>query len=75
LQALADASKREGEGSVLVDYRALATFDNGFLGWLDAAARGDVQRLLLDFADGTRYAIAPRQRWRLWRKPIQEFAA
>jgi len=75
LQALADASKAEGEGSVLVDYRALATFDKRFLGWLDAAARGDIQRVVLDFADGARYAIAPRQRWRLWRKPIQEFAA
>jgi len=75
LQAFADASNPEGEGSVLVDYRALATFDNGFLGWLDVATRGGVARLVLDFADGTRLAIEPRQRWRFWRKPMQEFAA
>jgi hypothetical protein len=75
LQALAAASKAEGEGSVLIDYRALATFDAGFLGWLDAAARGDVERLVIDFADGSRLAVEPRQRWRFWRRPLQEVAA
>jgi hypothetical protein len=75
LQALAAASKAEGEGSVLIDYRALATFDAGFLGWLDAAARGDVERLVIDFADGSRLAVEPRQRWRFWRRPLQDVAA
>jgi len=75
LQALSTASKPEGEGSVLVDYRALATIDSGLLGWLDAAARGDVTRLVLDFADGERIAIEPRQRWRFWRRPMQDLAA
>lgn len=80
LQALAKAA-REGnhanaaEGSVLVDYRALATFDDAFLGWLDAAARGDIARLVLDFADGARYGVEARQRWRFWRRPMQALPA
>jgi hypothetical protein len=75
LQALADASKSEGEDSVLVDYRALANLDESIPGWLDAVARGDIEGLVLDFADGTRFAIAPRQRWRFWRKSMQDLAA
>ena len=75
LQALAASSTPEGEGSVLVDYRALATFDASLVGWLDAATRGEVARLVLDFADGARLAIEPRQRWRFWRRPMQDLAA
>lgn len=78
LQALSTAAARDAPGgndSALIDYRALATFDEGFRGWLDAAARGEVARLTLDFADGARLAIAPRQRWRLWRRPMQALEA
>jgi hypothetical protein len=72
--ASADCGSDEG-GSVLVDYRALAAFDDGLRGWLDAAASGRVNCLSLDFADGARFAVTSRQRWRLWRRPMQALDA
>ncbi len=62
-------------GSVLVDYRALAGFDDGLSAWVDAACGGQLARLVLDFADGARWAIARPQRWRIWRRPLQHLAA
>jgi hypothetical protein len=77
LQALAQAAGDaldEGD-SALIDYRALAVFDEGLREWLDAVARAQLARLTLDFADGARFAITPRQRWRLWRRPMQVLSA
>jgi hypothetical protein len=80
LQALADAAGRGSDAEpgsvpvdgVLVDYRALAAPDEGFLGWVAAAGRGDIARLVLDFADGERIAVERGHRWRFWRRPMQE---
>lgn len=30
--------------------------------------------VLLDFADGARFALEPRQRWRFWRRPLAKLA-
>ena len=79
LQALAKAAAADAgaaeNGSVLIDYRALTAIDDALCGWLDAAANGKVDRVTLDFADGARFAIGPRQRWRLWRSPLRTLAA
>lgn len=64
-----------GEGDVLVDYRALATFDDAFLGWIASAVAGQLPRLVLDFADGARWEIRRAQRWRFWRRPAQHLPA
>ncbi|HVI26624.1 MAG TPA: phosphoglycerate mutase [Xanthomonadaceae bacterium] len=61
-------------GGVLLDYRALAAFDDGLSAWVDAAVGGQLARLVLDFADGARWAIARPQRWRIWRRPLQHLA-
>ena len=82
LQALANAASRgsdAGSGSVLVDsvlvdYRALAAPDEGFLGWVAATERGDIAQLNLDFADGARIAVNRGHRWRFWRRPMQDLA-
>jgi hypothetical protein len=74
LQALADVSHGDDARNVLVDYRALATLDDGFFGWIEAAVRGDLGRLTLDFADGVRCVVERRQRWRVWRTPTREIS-
>lgn len=47
--------------------------------WLEPAlaaiADGDLAELRLDFADGTGLQVERRQRWRLWRRPLQRLAA
>ncbi|HSR66140.1 MAG TPA: phosphoglycerate mutase [Xanthomonadaceae bacterium] len=65
----------EGAGSVLVDYRALASFEPGFLDWIAGAVAGKIPRLSLDFADGARWELSGRQRWRFWRRPAQHLSA
>ena len=78
LQALTQAAHGDAghdARGILVDYRALASIDASFLGWLDAAAAGNIERLTLDFADGARFVVERRQRWRLWRAPLQDLAA
>lgn len=35
-----------------------------------AVQRGEVERLRLDFEDGSGFIIEKRQRWRFWRKPL-----
>jgi hypothetical protein len=81
LDALARAAGNAGgkpgleDGSVLVDYRALASFDAGFLAWIDAATDGKLARLTLDFADGMRREIRRGQRWRFWRRPAHDLQA
>lgn len=37
---------------------------------LAAVQRGELERLRLDFEDGTGFSIEKRQRWRFWRKPL-----
>ena len=47
--------------------------------WLHPASvalrRGDLQQLVLDFADGRTWTLAPGQRWRFWRKPLARLDA
>lgn len=64
-----------GEGDVLIDYRALSAFDDAFLDWIASATAGKFPRLVLDFADGARWQITPAQRWRFWRRAVQDLAA
>jgi hypothetical protein len=40
-----------------------------------ALQRGKLQRLVLDFADGRQWTLAPGQRWRFWRRPLARFEA
>ena len=64
------------EQDTLIDLRALrelAAFERDWL--LPAVAvlhKPDV--LKLDFADGARYEISRRQRWRFWRRPLARLA-
>lgn len=68
-------SQAAGEGGVLVDYRALAAFDDAFVGWIVAATAGRLRCLVLDFADGARWQVSSAQRWRFWRRPVQHLLA
>ena len=47
--------------------------------WLQPACtalqRGELQNLVLDFADGRQWTLAPGQRWRFWRRPLARFDA
>lgn len=36
----------------------------------DALHRGELRELVLDFADGTQFALRRAQRWRFWRRPF-----
>jgi hypothetical protein len=36
---------------------------------------GELRSLVLDFADGRQWTLAPRQRWRFWRRPLARFGA
>ena len=54
----------------LRDMRDLATLDADWLQPAHAALmRRDIDRLDLDFADGSAYLLSRSQRWRFWRKP------
>ena len=60
----------------LRDLRAPGRLHDAWLAPAAAAVRsGAVDRLELDFADGTRLALAPRHHWRFWRRPAKAFAA
>lgn len=51
--------------------RSVATFARDWLGPAIAAMRrGELERLRLDFEDGTGSTIEQRQRWRFWRRPL-----
>lgn len=41
---------------------------------LAALQRGDIDRLLLDCADGARWSLRRRHRWRVWRRPREALA-
>ncbi|NUS37486.1 MAG: phosphoglycerate mutase [Lysobacter sp.] len=64
-----------GEGDVLVDYRALAGFDQALLDWIAGVGAGKIPRLVLDFADGARWQLTRAHRWRVWRRPAQHLRA
>lgn len=78
LRALARAAGVDtdaGEGvDALVDLRtlrSLARLDGEVLTPLLAAlARGELQRLALDFEDGAWFGLQRGQRWRFWRRPL-----
>jgi hypothetical protein len=66
-----------GEHDVLVDLRAARELAAIARDWLlpAVAALRKSDALLLDFADGLRYTIDRRQRWRFWRRPLVRLAA
>jgi hypothetical protein len=42
---------------------------------VDALRQGGLERLCMDLADGSGFVLTRSQRWRLWRRPLQELAA
>lgn len=76
LRAYARAAGCELVGSIeavragLVDLRSLRhwpAIESPLSAALAALGRGDLDRLLLDFADGQQVILEPAQRWRFWR--------
>ncbi len=54
--------------------RDLAVFDRDWWHPLsEELAAGGVGSVVVDFADGHRLTIAPRHRWRFWRRPLHSF--
>ena len=70
---------RACEGNRLIDLRHVRDLAQLQLDWiaplLDDLAHGRLDQLTLDFADGTRYTLATRQRWRFWRRPLRSLLA
>lgn len=65
----------DGPGNQLIDLRQARDLRLLQGDWLepmlaDLAARR-LDQLTVDFADGTRYTLAPGQRWRFWRRPLR----
>lgn len=83
LQALAKAAGIRGNDEqqvdALVDLRQLRSLEQlgseAIRPLLAALARGELQKLVLDFQDGTRFQIENKQRWRLWRTPVANLLA
>ncbi|KAB7768182.1 hypothetical protein [Xanthomonas maliensis] len=77
LAAGADASADQPVDA-LVDLRHLRSLqsfsDDAVAPLLAAMARGELDRLILDFQDGETLSLQPSQRWRFWRKPRQQLA-
>ncbi|KIQ96445.1 hypothetical protein [Lysobacter sp. A03] len=67
----------EEEGDGLFDLRHLrdlAVFDRDWWQPLSGQLRsGGVASLVVEFADGHRLVMAPRHRWRFWRRPLRSF--
>jgi hypothetical protein len=63
----------------LFDLRALRDptllFDQWLMPAVDALRCGTLERLDVDLADGDGFALTRSQRWRLWRRPLHQFAA
>jgi hypothetical protein len=81
LLALAAASGMVDEAQphevdALVDLRHLRSLDQFcsevLQPLLAALGRGELDQLTLDFQDGQRYDLQPRQRWRLWRGALKQ---
>ncbi len=83
LQALAKAAGADVDNrqqvDALVDLRHLRSLEQlgneAITPLLAALGRGELRRLVLDFADGARYSLEASQRWRFWRRPAQLHAA
>ncbi len=81
LRSLALASGISAEGDAgqsvdaLIDLRHLRQLDllarEALQPLLAALARGELQRLNLDFADGALFALERGQRWRFWRRRLE----
>lgn len=73
--ALAAGADAQGEQRVdaLVDLRHLRSLEqfsaDAVAPLLAAIARGELDRLVLDFQDGKTLTLQRTQRWRFWRKP------
>ncbi|WP_349810991.1 phosphoglycerate mutase [Xanthomonas dyei] len=82
LRALALAAGADAQGDqrvdALVDLRHLRSLqqfgDDAVAPLLAAMARGELDRLVLDFQDGETLTLARTQRWRFWRTPRQRLA-
>ncbi|MFC0154387.1 phosphoglycerate mutase [Xanthomonas dyei] len=82
LRALALAASADAQGDqrvdALVDLRHLRSLqqfgDDAVAPLLAAMARGELDRLVLDFQDGETLTLARTQRWRFWRTPRQRLA-
>ncbi|KFA28616.1 phosphoglycerate mutase [Xanthomonas vasicola] len=78
--ALAAGADAQGEQRVdaLVDLRHLRSLqqvsDDAVAPLLAAMARGELDRLVLDFQDGESVSLTHAQRWRFWRKPRVQLA-
>ncbi|MCC4609863.1 phosphoglycerate mutase [Xanthomonas campestris] len=78
--ALAAGADAQGEQRVdaLVDLRHLRSLqqfgDEAVAPLLAAMARGELDRLVLDFQDGETLSLARMQRWRFWRTPRLQLA-
>ena len=68
---VADAPRADAAdaAAVLVDLRDARGIDEVAKRWLEPLARSGAS-LELDFADGVRFVVGPRQRWRFWRRPL-----
>lgn len=64
------------EEDALVDLRASGDFvplvDDWLMPSFAALQDGNVQRVWLDFSDGSGFHLEHRQRWRFWRKPVTQ---
>jgi len=63
---------KDFSAAALVDLRGQRDWSGLIQHWLDAAAATVSQHaVVLDFSDGHVFTLARRQRWRLWRKPLE----
>ncbi|MBB4132247.1 phosphoglycerate mutase [Xanthomonas sp. 3075] len=82
LRALALAADADAQGEqrvdALVDLRHLRSLqqfcEDAVAPLLVAMARGELDRLVLDFQDGETVSLTHAQRWRFWRKPQLQLA-
>lgn len=61
----------------LVDLRNARSLEQLHADWIApgvAAAGTPAHALMLDFADGHRFALSGAQRWRLWRRPLRSLS-
>ncbi|RXR07333.1 phosphoglycerate mutase [Pseudoxanthomonas composti] len=75
----AGATDPSAQGSVLVDLRHLTSTEmlcgEALQPLLDELAKGALTGLALDFADGRLAQLQHAQRWRFWRRPLQDLQA
>jgi hypothetical protein len=64
-------------GDQIIDCRRERTWARLESGQLEDGVRqlgARYARVILDFADGVRFVIEPKQRWRLFRRPAKKLA-